>query len=114
MITFASGSNTVQLPNPQYGDSLTHDNSVRYYFTMDKNVYSYKKDKKRTALLTFNNITQTQLDAFITFYINYGADDLDYTDVLGDTYDCHFMSEPFTAKSEIADLYSATIQLEIV
>lgn len=69
-ISFSYDATLVNLPSPDYGDSLRYDENIQYYIMMDSSVANYRKKKQETLLLNFTSIKKADLDAFISFYLS--------------------------------------------
>jgi len=106
---------SVSLKDPSYGDSEILDTNTTIHVSMDKTLYSYKKKVKEQLLITFSDLTKTELDAFITFYLANAGYVLGYTDTLNNNWTVTILNDPieYITNSGIGDcsLYTITLQL---
>lgn len=95
MITFASGSLSISLSNPELGDSEQYNLKTSFKLTMDNSMHSYLRTPVNGKfLLSFTDLTDTELLDFITFLENTADLTLEYTDYDNDIWNGIFVNLP--------------------
>ena len=103
MVTFTypyvSPTLTVQVPNPNLGDSDQHENQVKFGIAMSGKVYSYiKTPTSRQLLLSFSKLSYTMftnLKTLIYLSVNGEVGYLDHNNV---QWKGNFLNDPFEAR----------------
>ena len=96
MITFTRGSASVELPNPELGNSDTIQTGLTYNIMMDGAFRSYVQSTKlRRLLLTFNLANcENYVEELLEFYLEYAGDEITYTDYNNVDWIGHIVSNP--------------------
>lgn len=110
-------SDTITLPRPILGDSDVRDNFVENHETLQGKLILFKRTeapKTRTFELTFDKISQTVLDALLTFVNTYLGQQITYTDMEDIEHTVILMNPQFraiTLRESICTEYEVTLNL---
>ena len=115
-ITFSYDATTVTLPSPEYGDSNRYDTNIQYYILMDGSVANYRKKKNQTLLLNFTGVNKTEIDAFISFYLDNINNAIYYQDSIDQLWLGQIINNPIetvvTRDSGTCALHSFSLQMK--
>jgi len=126
MIRFTSSSGSVDLPNPILGDPEQLNTFVKYEFSMSKVIRSSIKTASHSKfLLTFDNLTTDEKDAFISFLVAASGKSVTYRDYNSVDHVGLIIGDPFeftqvaarglsTGSVDCKEIWTATIEFEAV
>jgi hypothetical protein len=113
--TYGSATSSVVLKNPDYGNSEQYNNNVLFHLGMDGTIYSYKKSKKQTLLLTFSAVSKAKIAEFTAFLTANVGYELGYVDTLGGIWRVRIINNPLETATTTGvgecEISSMTIQM---
>lgn len=116
MITLASGTFSVELPNPRLGDSNSPQNRVLRKQCMDGTYRTFRLASaiKTIISLSFVNLKTDQRDDLADFFANTAGEEITYTDYVSEDRTVKFVDTTLGFVSERNDRYQVDFQLELV
>lgn len=85
----------ITLKNPAKGDSLIHNTNFITHIMMDKSINTYNRSTTRKLLLTFSNLTTSEIEDLEDFYLNIAGSFFGYRDYNGQNWVSTFLNNPF-------------------
>lgn len=114
MITLTDGTASVQMPNPELGDSDQVNLRAKYKMTMDKKLHSYRRTPLTSKLLLqFTAMRATVYTSLVAFLKAAAGKTLTYTDYDGQIWrvvQTNTVNELIAARR--GPLYDYTLELE--
>ena len=96
MISFSSGGYSIDLPNPELGDSEQYNIKTKFKMAMTGAVFSYKNTPVSSRLLlSFTNLTDANKTALKTFIEDVIGSVITYVDYLSQTWTGYIITNPF-------------------
>ncbi len=103
---------TINLPDPEFGDSIGGKTTISSQYTMTGSLYTHKKTNVNKKMIFGFSLSRGRAASLIEFIKSYLGSKIKINDHLDNVWVGYFISNPQPAEITVGEMYSIEFEFE--